>query len=290
MEKINFQDLPSTATPLNSSNLKQMQDNMENAIIPIKLVTISDTAPTTATTGDMYYNTTDNKVYTATADNTWDNGSTPRYDGFYINTNDNTLFYYNGTSLVGVGGSQTSINVKNEETTSETDVYSCNYINSIQTLYETVLDGDSNTIIINNLNIKPGTSFQIIIDGTATSSSREILDVGCYPNDKSAYDICRVVGIENKTNNINSVYNASTPNMYLGKVIRGNQFIINSTFNWNGTYLKNLSDYATPGINNYFIVGNLCAMVSLSDETLTSIRITIASGQFVTGTKVSILR
>lgn len=131
MEKINFQDLPSTATPLNSSNLKQMQDNMENAIIPIKLVSISDTAPASATTGDMYYNTTDNKVYTAIGENTWDSGSTPRYDGFYINTNDNTLFYYNGTSLVGVGGSQTSINVKNEETTSETDVYSCNYINNM---------------------------------------------------------------------------------------------------------------------------------------------------------------
>lgn len=129
MEKINFQDLPSTSTPLNSTNLNQMQDNMEDAIVPTKLVTISSTVPSTATTGDMYYNTTDNKVYTAIATNTWDSGSTPRYDGFYINTSDNTLFYYNGTTLVGAGGSQTSINVKNEETTSETDVYSCNYIN-----------------------------------------------------------------------------------------------------------------------------------------------------------------
>ena len=131
MEKINFQDLPSTTTPLNSANLNQMQDNMENAIIPTKLITISATAPSTATIGDMYYNTTDNKVYTATATNTWDSGTTPRYDGFYINTSDNTLFYYNGTALVGAGGSQTSINVKNEETNSETDVYSCNYVNNM---------------------------------------------------------------------------------------------------------------------------------------------------------------
>lgn len=109
MEKINFQDLPSTSTPLNSTNLNQMQDNMEDAIIPIKLVTISDTAPGSATTGDMYYNTTDNKVHTATGTNTWDSGSTPRYDGFYINTSNNTLFYYNGSTLIGVGGSSSGI-------------------------------------------------------------------------------------------------------------------------------------------------------------------------------------
>ena len=108
MEKIQFKDLPDMTTPLSSANLNQMQDNMENAIIPIKLVNIGVTTPATATTGDMFYNTTDNKIYTATADNTWDNGSTPRYDGFYINTNDNTLFYYNGSTLIGVGGSGSS--------------------------------------------------------------------------------------------------------------------------------------------------------------------------------------
>ena len=109
MEKINFQDLPSTSTPLNSTNLNQMQDNMEDAIVPIKLVNIGVETPSTATTGDMFYNTTDNKVYTAIGENTWDSGSTPRYDGFYINTSDNTLFYYNGSTLIGVGGSSSGI-------------------------------------------------------------------------------------------------------------------------------------------------------------------------------------
>ena len=109
MEKINFQDLPSTSTPFNSTNLNQMQDNMEDAIIPIKLVNIGVETPSTATTGDMFYNTTDNKVYTAIGENTWDSGSTPRYDGFYINTSDNTLFYYNGSTLIGGGGSSSGI-------------------------------------------------------------------------------------------------------------------------------------------------------------------------------------
>lgn len=108
MKKINFQDLPSMTTPLSSANLNQMQDNMENAIVPIKLVTISESAPTSATTGDMYYNTTDNKVYTATGTNTWDDGYTPRYDGFYVNITDNTIYYYNGEILSGINSIDTT--------------------------------------------------------------------------------------------------------------------------------------------------------------------------------------
>lgn len=129
MEKIQFKDLPDMTTPLSSANLNQMQDNMENAIIPIKLVSISDAAPESATVGDMYYNTTDNKVYTATAENTWNSGETPRYDGFYVNMETNLMYYYNGTSLIKSGG-DIAPSVKNEKTTSETDVYSCNYINN----------------------------------------------------------------------------------------------------------------------------------------------------------------
>ena len=131
MEKIQFKDLPNMTTPLSSANLNQMQDNMENAIVPIKLVTISDTAPESANIGDMYYNTTDNKIYTATAENTWDSGNIPRYDGFYINIETNLMYYYNGTSLIKSGGDIAPI-VKNEETTSETDVYSCDYINNMR--------------------------------------------------------------------------------------------------------------------------------------------------------------
>ena len=130
MEKIQFKDLPDMTTPLSSANLNQMQDNMEDAIIPIKLISISDTAPESATIGDMYYNTTDNKVYTTIAENTWDSGETPRYDGFYVNMETNLMYYYNGTSLIKSGG-DIAPSVKNEKTTSETDVYSCNYINDI---------------------------------------------------------------------------------------------------------------------------------------------------------------
>lgn len=100
MNKIEFKNLPDTTTPLSAENLNQLQDNMEDAIVPIKLVSVGTTAPATATIGDMYYNTTDNKIYTAIAKNTWDSGSEPRYDGFYIDINNHNTYYYNGTSLV----------------------------------------------------------------------------------------------------------------------------------------------------------------------------------------------
>ena len=108
MKKIQFKDLPDMTTPLSSANLNQMQDNMENAIIPIKLVSISDTAPESANIGDMYYNTTDNKVYTATAENTWDSGNVPRYDGFYVNKENNAIYYYNGETLSGINSIDTT--------------------------------------------------------------------------------------------------------------------------------------------------------------------------------------
>ena len=164
MEKINFQDLPSTSTPLNSANLNQMQDNMENAIVPIKLVSISDTAPESANIGDMYYNTTDNKVYTATAENTWDSGNIPRYDGFYVNKENNAIYYYNGNTLILSGGNLTDKNIKNEETNSKTDVYSCNYVNNLE----------------NNLTIKilwENTSKTSMADGTVINLSSSDYDM-----------------------------------------------------------------------------------------------------------------
>lgn len=108
MNKIEFKNLPDMTTPLSAENLNQLQDNMEDAIVPIKLVSVGATAPATATIGDMYYNTTDNKIYTATAENTWDSGDTPRYDGFYVNKENNTIHYYNGETLSGVNSVDTT--------------------------------------------------------------------------------------------------------------------------------------------------------------------------------------
>lgn len=52
MQKINFQNLPSTSTPLNASTLNQMQDNIESAIEDVESVipTIENSLDSDSTT------------------------------------------------------------------------------------------------------------------------------------------------------------------------------------------------------------------------------------------------
>lgn len=57
MNKINFQDLPNTTTPINASNLNLVQTNTENAIAengePVVLVTLTSGTTSTVTVQDL---------------------------------------------------------------------------------------------------------------------------------------------------------------------------------------------------------------------------------------------
>lgn len=71
------------------------------------LISISSTAPSQCTTGDLYFNTTSKKIFTATATDTWSStGEDPTENTLYLY--DNTIYSYDGTTLVQVGGSGTS--------------------------------------------------------------------------------------------------------------------------------------------------------------------------------------
>lgn len=68
------------------------------------LLTLSNTAPAQCSTNDMYFNTTDNLIYTATGTNTWGStGVAPTNNTLYIVLSEQTLYAYNGTTLVRVG-------------------------------------------------------------------------------------------------------------------------------------------------------------------------------------------
>lgn len=70
MNKINFEDLPSTNTPINSANLNQLQDNIENEFnnyINNNLTTIVDCNDTTLSSGFYYAGSSTLNIPTASA-------------------------------------------------------------------------------------------------------------------------------------------------------------------------------------------------------------------------------
>lgn len=71
----------------------------------VELTAMSDTAPATAATGDKYFNSTDNMIYTATAENTWGTtGEAPMRGVIYLNlaeTIDNS-YRWGGTAMTKI--------------------------------------------------------------------------------------------------------------------------------------------------------------------------------------------
>lgn len=75
-----------------------------------------NTAPATFVQGDIYYNTTDDLIYTANSSTTWDAGSAPQIGGVYISIADQTIYSYdvtNGWRPYG-GGSGVSVSSKSD--------------------------------------------------------------------------------------------------------------------------------------------------------------------------------
>lgn len=83
------------------NEIKEVINNNETKV----LLAVSSSAPATCDTGDIYFNTTDNLIYTATATDTWGStGVAPTENTIYIEFTSQTLYAYDGTTLVSVGG------------------------------------------------------------------------------------------------------------------------------------------------------------------------------------------
>lgn len=105
------------------NEIKQTVNSNETKI----LLAVSSSAPATCSTGDMYFDTTTNLIYTATATNTWGTtGVAPTSNTIYIVFSTNSTYAYNGTTLISVGGGQ----VENSYSTSQTNAYSSYYSNN----------------------------------------------------------------------------------------------------------------------------------------------------------------
>ena len=161
-----------------------------------------------------------------------------------------------------------------------------NYVNSKSNIIKSyTLDSDSSFLNIIDINIQKGEPFQILIDGTTIKIGEDFVNVVLYPNDKTTFDIARVAGFENVRGSINSIYNASTPSLYLGRLIPGSRFMIKGILNNENNFLKNISNYSVASINNDFVFGNLYSMISLTDDNITSLRIVINGAYFAAGTR-----
>ena len=72
----------------------------------IELVAVSETAPASCAAGDMYFNSgsTNKKIYTATAANTWGTtGVEPEKSKIYVNIADNKTYRWSGTVMTEIG-------------------------------------------------------------------------------------------------------------------------------------------------------------------------------------------
>lgn len=106
-------------TELDAENMNHIEDGIFTAH-NVELIAISDTAPTTCSTGDKYYNTEDNLIYTATGTNTWGaTGEEPISGIFYILFSEQSSYSYDGTTLVSVGGGTEDIIISDTEPTSD---------------------------------------------------------------------------------------------------------------------------------------------------------------------------
>ena len=112
MSKITYANKVAINENANVPDINKVKDtdmneikNVVNANETKILVAVVDTAPSTCSTGDMYFNTTTNLIYTATGTNTWGStGVAPTMNTIYLELTNQTAYAYNGTTLVSVGG------------------------------------------------------------------------------------------------------------------------------------------------------------------------------------------
>lgn len=106
-------------TELNAENMNHIEDGIYNSQ-NVEIIAISDEAPSQCATGDKYYNTEDNLIYTATGTNTWsEDGEEPISGIFYILFSEQSSYSYDGTTLVSVGGGTEDIIISDTEPTEE---------------------------------------------------------------------------------------------------------------------------------------------------------------------------
>lgn len=80
----------------------------------VELIYIGEEIPSDMKNGDNYYDTTDNRIYTM-IDDELNDGEEPVEGVLYILISEQNIYYYNGSTLISVGGGTEDILIQEEE-------------------------------------------------------------------------------------------------------------------------------------------------------------------------------
>lgn len=161
------------------NQIKEVVNENETKI----LLAVTDTEPAECSTGDMYYDTTDDLIYTATGTNTWGStGVAPTENTIYVVYDTQTAYAYNGTTLVSIGGGTGSsdiVMVDPDTPTADTKLYieSMDLDGNYEVNTETYSTEETLT---NKIWIDGKTIYRKVYTGTITSVSG--LEIGSISN------------------------------------------------------------------------------------------------------------
>lgn len=260
-ERVNWLNKGETgAKPINKTNLNQMDKGIYD-LQNIELIGVEKTAPTECTTGDKYFNTTDKKIYTATADNTWgETGETPLRGILYVIISSQTSYYYDGDTLISIGGGAsggTSIPVSNTPPENPEDGALWVDTNDEGVIVE--VDQEVNSGSTNAVSNSAITNY---VNGVSlyTGGSKENITL----SDSAAnYAYLEIFFNANNYYNSVKVYNPNNKNVYLSvNVVNADaSYFQNKIVLINGTIISNVvfnqntvgSSVATENANNIYI-------------------------------------
>lgn len=180
-------------------------------------------------------------------------------------------------------------NVGNLENLNTTDKESLvEAINSSNHLIKDfIVELGTDEITIDNLNLEIGKNYRILMNG-ASSGGSGLTNIILLPNGITSYSVSRIAGLENNNGSINSVFNANTQALYLGRIYLGNNYSLDNLLLLNETFAKNISQYGTPGTDGSYCFGNLSCIVNIANSPITSLVIKIGNGQITAGTNIKI--
>lgn len=112
---IENEDIPDI-NKCNASDMNQIKEVVNSKANVIKLLTVNDVAPVNCETGDKYYNTADEVIYTAVGTNEWGtDGKLPIQGYVYLDVENSKLYCYDGTIFSSYGGGTSNEIVISEE-------------------------------------------------------------------------------------------------------------------------------------------------------------------------------